>query len=166
VTIEQRDCQFRVLQGSEVSRVGFVRNGDDIEMVSRDPWMHALHAGGSVFFTLMFPDPDQPLRRSLSAPGLVELSSNNGYFWMRGYLFVDDHPYYCRTDHEGRFVLKDVPVGACTLVAWLPNWKVAKQERDPESGLVTRIAFDKPFEIERPLVVKEKDLKDELLRLP
>jgi hypothetical protein len=134
-----------------------VRKGDAAEMVSRDPWMHALHAGGEAFFTLMFPDPDQSLRRILSKSGLVELSSNNGYFWMRGYLFVDDHPYYCRTDREGSFSLPAVPAGAFRLVAWLPNWKLARQERDPESGLVSRITFEQPLEVELPVVVGNKD---------
>jgi hypothetical protein len=159
-TVEQRDCQFQIVQGADSSNVGFVRPGDEIEMVSRDPWLHALHAGGSSFFTLMFPDPDQPLQRRLVGPGLVELSSNAGYFWMRGYLFVDFHPYYCRADREGRFTLKDVPPGAYQLVAWLPNWNVARQERDPESGLVSRIAFEHAFEVELPIVVGSSDLAD------
>jgi hypothetical protein len=166
VTVEQRDCQLRIVQGQESTQIGFVHKGDDIEMISRDPWLHALHAGGSSYFTLMFPDPEQPLRRRLVAPGLVELSSNVGYFWIRGYLFVDDHPYYCRTNREGHFNLTGVPSGAYRLTAWLPNWQVARQERDPESGLVSRVYFEKPFEVELDVVVGEQDQKDLLLELP
>lgn len=166
VTVEQRDCQLRIVQGDASGQVGFVRKGDAIEMVSRDPWLHALHAGGSSFFTLMFPDPEQPLRRPLVRAGLVELSSNAGYFWMRGYLFVDDHPYYCRTDSEGRFTLTGVPAGTYRLTAWLPSWRVARQERDPESGLVSRITFEPPYEFELPLVVGETDQPDLALELP
>ena len=166
VCVEQRDCQIRIVQGAEAASVGFVRQGTEIEMVSRDPWLHALHAGGASFFTLMFPDPDQPLRRRLMAPGLVELSSNAGYFWMRGYLFVADHPYYCRTDREGHFTLKGVPSGSYRLTAWLPNWRVARQERDPESGLVSRLFFETPFELEQSLAVGKEDKTDILLELP
>jgi hypothetical protein len=166
VVVEQRDCQLRIVQGTTASQIGFVRQGAEIEMVSRDPWLHALHAGGSSFFTLMFPDPEQPLRRRLAAPGLVELSSNAGYFWMRGYLFVDDHPYYSRTDREGRFTLTGVPAGAYRLVAWLPNWHVARQERDPESGLVSRVFFEQSFELEVPVVLGNKAETDLMLSLP
>ncbi len=166
VVVEQRDCQLRIVQGTTAAQVGFVRQGADIEMVLRDPWLHALHAGGSTFFTLTFPDPEQPLRCRLAAPGLVELSSNAGYFWMRGYLFVDDHPYYSRTDREGRFTLTGVPAGAYRLVAWLPNWHVARQERDPESGLVSRLFFEPPFELELPLELGTEDKTDLMLALP
>jgi hypothetical protein len=166
VCVEQRDCQLRMVQGTEVASVGFVRQGDTLEMVSRDPWLHALHAGGASFFTLMFPDPGQPLGRRLTAPGLVELSSNAGYFWMRGYLFIAEHPYYCRTDREGHFTLKGVPSGSYRLTAWLPNWRVARQERDPESGLVSRLYFEQPIEVEQPLIVGSEDKMDLLLTIP
>ncbi len=166
VVVEQRDCQLRIVQGTTASQIGFVRQGAEIEMVSRDPWLHALHGGGSSFFTLMFLDPEQSLRRPLAAPGLVELSSNAGYFWMRGYLFVDDHPYYSRTDREGRFTLTGVPAGAYRLVAWLPNWRVARQERDPESGLVSRVFFAPAFELEVPVVLGNKDETGLTLSLP
>ena len=165
VCVEQRDCQIRVVQGTETASVGFVRLGDTLEMVSRDPWMHALHVGGASFFTLMFPDPEQPLQRRLTSSGLVELSSNAGYFWMRGYLFVAEHPYYCRTDREGDFTLKGVPPGSYRLTVWLPNWRVARQERDPESGLVSRLFFEPPLEQEQPIVVATEDKSNLLLEL-
>jgi hypothetical protein len=166
VCVEQRDCQIQIVQGAESTQVGFVRQGDEVELVSRDHWLHALHAGGSSFFTLMFPDPEQPLRRRLVHPGLVELSSNAGYFWMRGYLFVSEHPYCARTDREGRFSLHGVPSGSYRLTAWLPNWRVAKQERDPESGLVSRLIFELPIEVEIPVQVGAQDKTDLILELP
>ena len=59
-----------------------------------------------------------------------------------------------------------MPAGAYRLTAWLPNWRVARQERDPESGLVSRITFEQPHEIELPLVVGEKDQTDLELKVP
>jgi Polysaccharide lyase family 4, domain II len=155
VRVEQRDCQIEVDQGDETVRVGIVRQNDPIEMVSRDPWLHALHADGTSFFTLMFPDPDRPLVRRLPNPGLVELTSAAGFFWMRGYLFVAQHPYHARTDRSGRFTLSDVPPGSYQLTAWLPNWRVARQERDPESSLVKRVYFEPA--LERTIQVEVKD---------
>jgi hypothetical protein len=65
---------------------------------------------------------------------------------MRGYLFVDDHPYYTRTDADGRFRLDQVPPGRYELVCWMPNWNIDRQDRDPESCLVTRVFLGKPLE--------------------
>jgi hypothetical protein len=165
VVVEQRDCQLQVLQGESTAPVGFVRQGDEIEMVSRDSCLHALHAGGVSFFTLMFPDPNQSLRRKLTNPGIVALSSNVGYFWMQGYLFVDQHPYYCRTDGAGRFTLAAVPPGTYQLVAWLPNWQIDRQGRDPESGLVNRIYFAPALTVEVPVTIQEQDKSDLVLEI-
>jgi hypothetical protein len=146
VCVEQRGCQFHVRQGSTDSAVGFIRRGESVEMVSRDAWFHSLHAGGAGFFSLAFPDADAPLTRRLSEPGLIELTSGAGYYWMRAYLFVDDHPYFARAAASGRFVLTGVPPGDIEIVCWLPNWLEERHERDPESGLVSRLFFKAPIE--------------------
>jgi Polysaccharide lyase family 4, domain II len=82
------------------------------------------------------------------------LSSAAGYFWMRGYLFVDDHPYYARTDANGAFTLDAVPPGKYELVCWLANWHVAKQERDPETAFVSRIVFQPPVELSQSVLLQ------------
>jgi hypothetical protein len=156
VTIEQRDCQFHVVQDGNDSHCGFVRQGDSIAMLSRDRLFYTLHAGGAEFFSLTFPDPDQPLQRTLNRNGIVELTSGAGYFWMRGYLFVDDHPYYTRTDSQGYFELTDVPPGRYELVCWLPNWLEAGHDRDPESRLISRLRFRPAVEKSHSLTLNER----------
>jgi hypothetical protein len=154
VRVEQRDWRLHLMQGETDSRVGFVRRGQPITVVSKEPRFHALHAGGAAFFSLTFPDPEQLRSRRLPQAGLVELSSAAGYYWMRAYLFVDDHSYYVRTDAQGRFVLQDVPAGRYQLVCWLPNWRESRHERDPETGLLTRLFFAPPLEQEQTVVVQ------------
>jgi hypothetical protein len=141
VRIVQQDRSFRIHHGETPSPYGFVRRGDFVEMTSRDPYIHVLHADGAAYFSLAFPDPGIVLRRSLHTPGLVELSSGAGYFHMRGYLFVQDHPYVTCTDGTGAFELDKVPAGRYEVVAWMPNWREARREREPETGVVTRLFF-------------------------
>jgi len=154
VTIEQQGGRLHVLQDGVDSRAGFVRAGDEVVLVSKDPYLHALRAAGAAFFTLMFPDPDQPLRRRFERPGRIELSSGVGYYWMRGHLFVDDHPYYERTDGRGRFVLRDVPAGHYQLVCWHPSWLEQGHERDPETCLISRFYFRPPLVQEQKVCVE------------
>jgi hypothetical protein len=156
IVIDQSDLDLAVLQGTERVHVGLVRRGDEISAISRDKYYHALRASGAAFFTLPFMDASKPTRRRLEKNGLVELSSGAGYYWMRGYLFVADHPYFTRTDKEGRFKLTQVPAGKYQLVCWLPNWNIARHDRDPETALVTRVYFAPPLEQERPVEVTTK----------
>lgn len=160
VRVEHRGRQLHVVQGNVDSPFGFVRRGEAVEMISKEEAFHALQARGSAFFSLMFPDPDLPLSRRLDEQGLVELSSNAGYFWMRAYLFVADHPYYARTDAQGRFVLPQVPPGRYEVVCWMPNWHKASHERNPETGLITRVRFAPPAEKAQTVTVGEKETRE------
>jgi len=146
VRVEQAGLRLRVRQGDVDSHCGFVRRGDAVEMVSREAVFHSLHAGGAAFFTLPFPDPDQPLSRTLNKKGIVELSSAAGYYWMRAYLFVGDHPYYARTDARGRFALEQVPPGRYEVICWMPSWREARHDLDPETAVVSRVVFGPPAE--------------------
>jgi hypothetical protein len=154
VHIEQRDRTLHVLQGDTRSRVGFVRCGDSIAARSCDGDYHALRARGAAFFTLPFVDKDRPTTKRLDQPGIVELSSAAGYFWMHAHLFVVDHPYYTRTDLNGRFRLEQVPAGKYEAVVWMPSWIVVRKERDPESGLVARAVFAPPVEWTAPVTAQ------------
>lgn len=126
--------------------VGFVRAGDSIEMMSRDEQLESLRARGAAFFTLAFPKSSKPIRRVLPEAGIVELSSAVAHFWARSWLFVVEHPYYVRTDESGSFQLDRVPDGTYELVCWLPDWRVERFERDPETFTIARLWFRKPLE--------------------
>lgn len=154
VTAQQTDYQFSILQGKKPQRVGFVRRGASVEMVSCQRAFHALHADGASFFTVAFPDADRPSTRKLTEKGIVELSSAAGYFWMRAHLFVDDHPYYACPDADGRYILPQVPAGRYEVVCWLPNWREDRRTLDPASGVCTRLFFRPAVELVIPLEVR------------
>jgi hypothetical protein len=158
VRVEQRDTRIHVMQDGADAPVGFVRRGEPVVTVSKDRFPHALRASEDAFFTLAFPGPDDPLARRFAHTGRVELSSGMGYYWMRGHLFVDEHPYYTRTDADGRFTLTDVPPGHYQLVSWLPNWVEEWHERDPETAAVIRLAFRPPVVQEQAVTVPARGL--------
>jgi hypothetical protein len=157
VAVQMRECQIHVCQGERDAPVGFVRRGDSLDLVSHDGVFHSLQARGAAFFTLAFPDPNQPLKRHLSEEGVVELTSGTGYYWMRAYLYCADHPYYACTDAQGRFVLTQVPPGRYEAVCWLPSWVQQRHERYPETGLVFRVFFRPPATLTRPVVLGARE---------
>jgi hypothetical protein len=155
VRVEWRDRQVVICQGDgEPRRAGFVRRGDAVTLASADPVYHVLRGRGADFFSLTFPEPGRPLTRTFDRPGRVELSSGAGCYWARADLFVCDHPYYTLTDRDGRFAFDRVPAGPVEVVAWLPGWSPARQDRDPETGLITRMSYTDPIEVSRVATVE------------
>ncbi|MBL8799305.1 MAG: hypothetical protein JNM56_35800 [Planctomycetia bacterium] len=154
VQVAIKDYRLQVQQGDRGGRYGFVRRGEYVEVVSRQPVHHMVRASGAACFNLALPEPDQSRSRPLTRRGVVELSNAIHYFWMRGYLFVDDHPYYACTDRDGRFVLHDVPPGQYDLVCWLPSWREAARDLDPELGTVLRLHFEPPVEKSHAVIVE------------
>jgi hypothetical protein len=153
VTVFLRDYQLRVEQGDNTAATGFVRRGDRIEVVSRETRFHLARAGGAAFFTLSLLEPFKARSRTLTQKGVVELTEASGYYWLRAYLFVDDHPYYTRTDAEGNFTVKNVPPGHYQTVAWLPSWHIAGHERDAEARSICRLFYRPPVERTQPVQV-------------
>ena len=160
VRIEMHDEQIRVVQGNAVGQIGIVRRGEEIEMVSRDAAFHLLSVRGAAFFALAFPDPDRPLRRRLDHSGLVELTSGAGKYWHQAYLFVAEHPYFTRTDANGRFVFKQVPAGDYRIRCWLPNGKIVLRDRDPNMGSIIRHHYAPPLERAKPIMVSPRMKSD------
>ena len=136
-----------------------------IAMISRQDLFHSLHMRGAAFFARAFSDPDQPCSQRLERKGIVELSSGCGYFWMRGWLFVGDHPYYTHTDTEGRFTLPQVPPGEYELVCWLPDWHEASRELDAETALICRLTFRPPVELVQTVRIAPGQKQSVALRL-
>jgi hypothetical protein len=146
VHVQLSDYCFHIKQGATDALNGFVRVNDRIDLESTDQAFHAVHGDGAAFFSLMLPDPNRPVSRTVSHSGIVELSSAAGYIWMRAYLLVSDHPYVARTDSNGRFSIRGIPAGDYDVIAWLPSWKEAGHDRDPETALLTRLRFRQPVE--------------------
>jgi hypothetical protein len=166
VRVELRDYQIHVCQGDSDGALGFVRRGDAITMVSRQDIYHSLQVRDAAFFTRAFPDTDQPCQQRLDRLGIVELMSGCGYFWMRGQLFVADHPYYTRTDDAGRFTLRQVPPGQYELVGWLPDWHEAGHELDAETALICRLSYRPPIEVVQPIHLAPSKTRHVPIRLP
>ena len=99
--------------------VGF--KGNKIIMKTEDPIFHTfdVHAsiGGKELYHVALPEKGSSVTKTLTQAGLLRVSCY-AHPWQRAYVYIFDHPYAVVTDEEGRFVIKDIPPGTYTLVAW------------------------------------------------
>src|SRR5262249_35026691 len=87
------DARLQVHQGGRKTRIGIVRRGDEIACVARERRNHTLEVRGASVFSLPLVVPDKITRRKLEHPGILELSSGSALYWLRGHLWVGEHPY-------------------------------------------------------------------------
>jgi hypothetical protein len=154
VRVEFRERQLSIQQGDLRSHVGFVQKGATISVVNCDKEYHLLRGRGAAFFALPLVETNQTHERKLARPGIVDLTCGVGYYWLSAHVFVTEHPYYARTDAQGRFKLERVPNGVYEIVCWLPNWRVLRAERDPETADVARWIWAEPPEWTRSVRVE------------
>lgn len=167
VTVEYRDGGPIVRQGAaEPGVIGLVRKGDAVAFRNTEPRFQSARARGAAFFTITLPDERTARYRRFHQPGLVELSSAVGDVHIRGHLFVSEHPFCAVSDSEGGFVIRDIPPGNHELVVWHPNWNPASFERDPESLVRVRLAFQPPWQVSRWVAVTTGKTEEVTLDLP
>jgi len=143
-----------VVQGDRVGSKGVVKRGDKIEISNRDERYHALKVRGANFFQIPLPKRNVPTRKVLAEPGITELGCGGGFYWLRAYLYVTDHPFAVLTDDQGRFRIQDVPPGKYHVAAWLPNWHETGRDLDFESKQTLRVHFAPPAEKRQAIEVK------------
>jgi hypothetical protein len=51
-------------------------------------------------------------------PTLLQVTSGNGHEWMAAYIAVLPHPWATLTDENGRFTLRNVPLGTHKIYVW------------------------------------------------
>jgi Carboxypeptidase regulatory-like domain len=111
--IDQTDCTF-------APRVQGVVTGQSYEIRNQDGVLHSVIAweGVSQLFQQTQPKGSPAITKEApNSPSVVRMGS--GIFpWMRGFLFVTDHPFFAVTSESGAFELNGVPAGTYTVEAW------------------------------------------------
>jgi plastocyanin len=99
--------------------VGFT--GNDFVLRNEDPVLHTGHIysyiRGKTMFNVALPEKGSEISKTLTKPGVMELNCDC-HPWMKGFVYVFDHPYVTITDENGRFVIDDIPPGVYTVEAW------------------------------------------------
>ncbi|MBI4848553.1 MAG: carboxypeptidase regulatory-like domain-containing protein [Nitrospirae bacterium] len=133
VTLNIRNCRV-----SPLVSIGFVggkfvfKNEDDIlHTLQLKLWLEYQRLAsarplkdGATIYNIAFPTKDKQIEKPIKEyyryhtdTGFIRVTSNSDP-WMRGYVYVFDHPYAAVTDGRGEFVLDNLPPGEYTLNVW------------------------------------------------
>ena len=112
---------------------------------SADGKLHALVAveDGKTFFNTPLLPSGEPSRVSFRAGGLVTLRCNvhQGASEAEGQVLVLGHPFFTRTDEEGRFALSGVPAGRVKLTTFRGGRPGPEQAVDVVAGGETKVTL-------------------------
>jgi len=114
ITIDQPCCMF-------VKRVTLARVGDSIVAKNPAPIAHNFSwnsANNGEFNPVIPKESDWKMEKPLVAESSPILFKCTIHPWMAGYVRVFDHPYYAMTDEDGKFEMKNAPVGKFRMVVW------------------------------------------------
>jgi len=88
--------------------------------------------------------PIKKWHRYTENTGFIQVRSNT-HNWIRGYIYIFDHPYAAVTDASGAFVMEGLPAGEYTLKAWHEVFGTKEKRITVKSGesMELKIAFAK-----------------------
>ncbi len=121
IIVDQRDCEF-------VPRIQIARSGVPLILKNSDPILHVVRIdlmsstnGPRTLLKAATPYAGYQKVYQLAnfhEPTLLQVTSVNGHEWMAAYIAVMPHPWAALTDENGRFTLRNVPVGTHKIYAW------------------------------------------------
>ena len=135
VSVVNEHCRF-------APRVSLLSPKGSIEMTSRDPVLHTMHAApesGRVLFNVSLPVPNLTLSKPVDRPGLVLLSCST-HTWMRGFLHVTEELSVV-SGADGTFRIEGVPPGAHLLRVWHEQLKSAPVPVTVKEGATVTVAI-------------------------
>jgi hypothetical protein len=115
--ITQPCCMFS-------DRITLARIGDKIVVKNPAPVPHNFFwsSGNNGEFNQTIPKMDEfKMPNALVAEGPPIQYKCTIHGWMTGYVRIFDHPYYAITDADGKFEIKNAPVGKYRIVYWHEN---------------------------------------------
>ena len=137
VKMDQKLCSF-------IPRVVVVPVDGTVEFLNSDRLLHNIRGGGKENPTF---NRAQPHARTFSIvfkkPELLRVDCDL-HSWMRGWVWVAEHPFYAVTNEQGEFILDNVPPGKYTLQVWQETLGTVTQDITVEDKGSTTVNVGMP----------------------
>jgi plastocyanin len=134
VTLSQEDCMYR-------PRVLGIVDGQKLEIKNGDPVLHNVHTyeGARTLFNMAQVPGTPSMERTFTQNGVMLKFKCDIHQWMTGFIWVQNNGAFAVSDKDGKFEIKDVPVGTWDVEAWHERFGT-------KTGKVT-VAKGKPAEV-------------------
>jgi plastocyanin len=140
VQLDQKGCLY-------TPTILAVQTGQKIVVKNSDQCVHNVHCIPTVPGNPEYNDPQQPggpdLTYIFPKPEMFIKFQCDVHPWMFAWVSVFDHPYFCVSGTDGKFVIKDVPPGKYTIVA--AHRKAGTQTQEVEvadKGVTVNFTFE------------------------
>jgi plastocyanin len=134
VTLTQEDCMYR-------PRVLGIVDGQKLEIKNGDPVLHNVHTyeGARTLFNVAQVPGTPNMEKTFTQNGVMLKFKCDIHQWMTGFIWVQSNGAFAVSDKDGKFEIKDVPVGTWDVEAWHERFGT-------KTGKIT-VAKGKPAEI-------------------
>ena len=112
-SLSQDDCMYR-------PRVQGVVDGQKLEIRNGDPVLHNIHTyeGARTLFNVAQVPGTPNIEKTFTQNGVMLKFKCDVHQWMTGYIWVQNNGWFAVSDKDGKFEIKDVPVGTWDIEAW------------------------------------------------
>jgi len=112
-TLDQRVCQFR-------PHVVLVPAGGTLSVLNSDGILHNVHTYGEANPPVNKAQPGfkKQIQLNFEKPEFALRVECDAHPWMKGWIVVQEDPYYAVTDEAGNFSIGDVPAGTYDVEIW------------------------------------------------
>jgi hypothetical protein len=128
--ITNKGARFRPHVQSFYQREFLIRSEDPV-LHNTHPYLGRKEEGGRSQYNVAISPPKtgevKEIRRPLKAAGMYQIRCD-AHDWMRGWIWVLDHPYGSVSGKDGTFVIDEIPPGTYKLTAW--HERLGEQEAE------------------------------------
>lgn len=132
VELDQKGCEY-------LPHITLVPAGKELEILNSDGILHNIHTYGEKNKPLNRAQPKfkKVLKESFAEPEAVKVTCDV-HGWMKGWIIVQENPYYAATDATGAYSMTEVPAGDYEIQVWQEKLGTSTQKVSvPAAGEVT-----------------------------
>ncbi len=137
VELDQHHCMYH-------PRVAAAMVGQEVTFINSDPVFHNVRSitSENQKFNMAMPRKNQRETKVFKNPEIFLQTKCSVHPWMNAYVAVMDHPFYDVTGAEGKFELKNLPVGYYTVEAWHEVFGTMEKEITVSEAGISDLTFE------------------------